>query len=193
MNRSRLLLLLITGMLGAGAGWLFTETVLKDQDEPLSGAGPTADEMPTAGEMIGQTRPDFSLGSTTGEIINASDFDGQVLLINFWATWCVPCREEMPMLSALHERLTGQGFQVLGIALDDVQQARDFVDELGINYPNMVGGADVMATGVLYGNRAGMLPYSVLVDRQGIIRWNKLGELEATDLNARIEQLLRII
>ena len=202
MNRPRLLLLLITGMLGAGAGWLFTETVLKDQDEPLPMSelsAPTASEMPTAGEMptaseiIGQARPDFSLGSTTGEIINASDFDGQVLLINFWATWCVPCREEMPMLSALHERMTGQGFQVLGIALDDVQQARDFVDELGINYPNMVGGADVMATGVLYGNRAGMLPYSVLVDRQGIIRWNKLGELEATDLNARIEQLLQNI
>ena len=94
------------------------------------------------------------------------------------------------MLSALHDRLSGQGFQVLGIALDDVQQARDFVEELGIRYPVMVGGADVMATGVLYGNRAGLLPYSVLVDRQGIIRWTSLGALETSELDARIKELL---
>ena len=94
------------------------------------------------------------------------------------------------MLSDLHERMAGQGFQVVGIALDDVQQARDFVAELDIRYPVMVGGADVMAAGVSYGKRAGLLPYSVLVDRQGIIRWTNLGELEKADLDARIDELL---
>ena len=182
--RQTFLLLLIAGVLGAGGGWLFTETALRDESAPASIA------TPGASELLGTRRPDFSLGSTTGAVLSASDFDGQVLLINFWATWCKPCREEMPMLSALHDRLSGQGFQVLGIALDDVQQARDFVEELGIRYPVMVGGADVMATGVLYGNRAGLLPYSVLVDRQGIIRWSSLGVLEMSDLDARIEELL---
>jgi thiol-disulfide isomerase/thioredoxin len=182
--RSKLLLLLITGLAGAGAGWWFTEAVLKDQQPVYQDSGP----MP--GELIGQVRPDFTLGSVTGEVLNASDFDGDVLLINFWATWCKPCREEMPMLSELHEEKAGQGFQVVGVALDDVQQARDFVADLGIGYPNLVGGADVMATGVMYGNRAGLLPYSVLIDRQGIIRWSKLGPLETADLNSRIEELL---
>jgi len=111
-------------------------------------------------------------------------------LINFWATWCKPCREEMPMLSGLHNRMSGKGFTVLGIAMDDVQQARDFIDELDISYPNAVGGADVMDTSVLYGNRAGLLPYSVLVDRQGIVRWTRLGVLEIPDLEARINALL---
>ncbi len=182
--KHKVLLVLLAGLAGAGGGWLFTETVLIDKTV----AGP--DPSPAIEALLGQRRPDFSLGSTTGAVLSASDFDGQVLLINFWATWCKPCREEMPMLSALHERLSGQGFQVLGIALDDVRQARDFVAELGIRYPVMVGGADVMATGVSYGNRAGMLPYSVLVDREGIIRWANLGALEMSELDARIEALL---
>jgi len=184
--KTKILLLVVAGLAGAGGGWLFTETLLKDDPVQI----PLPDAAPTASELIGQVRPDFTLGSTTGEILNASDFDGDVLLINFWATWCAPCREEMPMLSELHKSRAGQGFKVLGIALDDVQQARDFVEELGITYPNMVGGADVMATGVLYGNRAGLLPYSVLVDRQGLIRWTNLGELEADDLDTRIDALL---
>jgi peroxiredoxin len=177
--------LLVTGLAAASAGWLFTETVLKDKPLPQF-----QDNTPTAEELMGQIRPDFSLGSITGEILTAADFDGQVLLVNFWATWCAPCREEMPMLSDLHERLAPQGFQVLGIALDDVQQARDFIEEMDIHYPVMVGGADVMTVGVMYGNRAGLLPYSVLIDRQGVIRWTSLGELEAADLEARIEELL---
>ena len=184
--RGKLLLMLIAGVAGAAGGWWFTEAVLKDDPVPP----PYLDNTPTAQELIGQTRPGFTLGSTTGQILNASDFDGDVLLINFWATWCEPCREEMPMLSELHERRKSQGFKVLGIALDDVQQARDFVEDLGIGYPNLVGGADVMATGVAYGNRAGLLPYSVLVDRQGTIRWTRLGELELAELDARIEELL---
>jgi len=183
--KQKLLFIFIAGLAGAAAGWLFTELVLKKEEPP-----PLFATAPSASELIGQPRPDFSLGSTNGEILKASDFDGQVLLINFWATWCEPCREEMPMLSALHERLNGQGFQVLGIALDDVQQARDFVEELGITYPNMVGGGDVMATGVNYGNQAGLLPYSVLVDRQGVIRWNRLGELESVELDELIGELL---
>ena len=184
ISRSRLLFILVVGLAGAGAGWLFTETVLKDEPPPLP------EPAPAAGEMVGQAMPDFSLGSITGDIVTAGDFDGQVILINFWATWCAPCRAEMPMLSDLHERLSGRGFQVVGIALDDVQQARNFIEELQIQYPVMVGGADVMAVSVAYGNRTGLLPYSVLVDRQGIIRWTRLGILELSELDARIEALL---
>ena len=94
------------------------------------------------------------------------------------------------MLAYTRDFLKVDGFEVLGIALDDVQQAREFIDDLDIRYPNAVGGADVMAVGVLYGNRAGLLPYSVLIDRLGIIRWTSLGELNEEELNKRIEALL---
>lgn len=180
------LFLFVVGAIAAGAGWLFTELVLEDEVKTSSATPP----LDNPDNLIGQMRPEFTLGSTTGAVLNAADFDGDVLLINFWATWCTPCREEMPMLSALHQRLSPQGFKVLGIALDDVQQAREFVEQLNIRYPNMVGGADVMAVGVVYGNRSGMLPYSVLVDRAGIIQWTSLGELDGQDLENRIKELL---
>jgi peroxiredoxin len=181
---TKTLLILLAGLAGAGGGWVFTETVLKGEPEGRKEVAVSSDE------MIGSKRPDFSLGTTSGQIIKASDFDGKVLLVNFWATWCGPCRAEMPMLSAMHERLSTKGFTVVGIALDDVAQARNFIDELGIRYPNAVGGADVMATGVNYGNKSGLLPYSVLVDQKGTVRWTSLGELDPAELETRITELL---
>ena len=94
------------------------------------------------------------------------------------------------MLLRTHEALKDRGFEVLGVAMDDVQQARDFLDELGIGYRNAVGTVDVMAMNSSYGNRAGMLPYSVLLDRDGIVRWTVLGEVEEHELQERIEPLL---
>jgi thiol-disulfide isomerase/thioredoxin len=122
--------------------------------------------------------------------VSADEFAGEVLLVNFWATWCAPCREEMPMLVDLQAEFAERGLSVVGIALDDVQQARDFADELGVNYTILVGGADVMAAGVAWGNRAGTLPYTVLVDRDGVVRWTYLGVLEHDELVQRIEALL---
>jgi peroxiredoxin len=176
------MLLVAAGVLGVAGGWAFNTLVLNPSSAPAQPG--------EVHELIGQRRPDFSLGSTTGEVLHAADFDGQVWLINFWATWCKPCREEMPMLSALRERLQSRGFEVLGIALDDVQQAREFLDELDIDYPNAVGTVDVMAVSAAYGNRVGVLPYSVLLDRNGVIRWNVLGEVDEEEITALIEELL---
>ncbi len=140
--------------------------------------------------IVGNLRPDYTLGSSTGERVSAADFDGSVVLVNFWATWCAPCRAEMPMLAELHRELADTGFEVVGIALDEVAQAREFAAELGIDYPILVGSTDVMTVVMLYGNRGGMLPYSVLLDRDGIVRWTYLGELKEDELRAQIEALL---
>jgi peroxiredoxin len=141
-------------------------------------------------DLVGAPRPDYRLGSSEGAWVSAADFDGQPVLVNFWATWCQPCREEMPMLSALYEELEPAGFTVVGIALDDVEQARQFAAELGINYPILVGSTDVMAVVRDYGNVSGVLPYSVLLDSDGIIRWTYLGELQEAELRSEISSLL---
>jgi peroxiredoxin len=140
-----------------------------------------------APDLVGTLRPDYRLGSSTGEWVEAADFDGSPVLVNFWATWCAPCRKEMPMLSEIHEEFSSAGLQVVGIALDDVEQARGFADELGINYPILVGSTDVMTAASQYGNSSGVLPYSVLLDSDGIIRWVYLGELHEDELRLALQ------
>ena len=141
-------------------------------------------------DLLGQPRPDFTLGDLNGAPVSAADFDGQVMLVNFWATWCTPCVEEMPMLSELQQNYAGRGLRVVGIALDDPQKAGNFVAQLDIDYPVLVGTTDAILVGRQFGNRAGMLPYSVLVDSDGIVRWARLGALDRQELVAQIQALL---
>ena len=140
--------------------------------------------------VLGQPRPDFELDDINGATVSAADFDGKVLLLNFWATWCKPCIEEMPMLTRLQHSYAGRGVQVVGIALDDPDKAREFASELAVNYPILVGFTDTVLAGRRYGNRSGMLPYSVLVGVDGIIRWTFLGALNQQELEAQIKVLL---
>jgi peroxiredoxin len=201
MNRNQRLLLIFIAILAGAAGsmtyrwWERTQAEnqpeagaqieIKPAGQVAAAAAPGADS-----ELVGSLRPDYTLGSSKGEQISAAEFDGKVVLVNFWATWCAPCREEMPMLADLHGELAGSGFEVVGIALDEVAQARDFATELGIEYPILVGSTDVMTVSQLYGNRSGILPYSVLLDREGIIRWAYLGELKQAELRQEIDGLL---
>ena len=153
--------------------------------EPAPGASRPSEEI-----LIGRQRPDFRLGSNNGEFVTPADFEGKTLLINFWATWCAPCRHEMPMLMDLQRNYASRGLQVIGIALDDVQDAREFAQVYGITYPILLGAADVMDTSVAYGNTQGILPFSVLVDRDGIVRWQYAGEIKPPQIARRLDQHL---
>ena len=140
--------------------------------------------------LEGTRRPDYTLGSSSGERVAAADFDGQVVLMNFWATWCAPCRKEMPMLVRVHQANQAKGFEIVGIALDEVKQAREFAADLGVDYPILVGTTDVMAMAREYGNVSGVLPYTVLIDREGIVRWTHLGELKEAEVTRQVADLL---
>jgi len=142
------------------------------------------------GNLVGSQRPDFSLGNHEGELVTSADFSGKTILVNFWATWCAPCRHEMPILMDLQREYGEQGLQVVGIALDDVQNVRHFVQKYGISYPILVGAADAMATSAAYGNVEGVLPYSVLVDKGGVIRWQYTGEINPGDVSRLLSDLL---
>jgi len=141
----------------------------------------------SADDLLGQRRPDFTLSDSNGAPVSASNFEGDVWLVNFWATWCAPCVEEMPMLSRLQQEYAGQGVKIVGIALDDAERASQFASDMAINYPILVGQADVVVTGRRYGNNTGMLPFSVLIDTQGIIRWTHLGPLTREELEHQIQ------
>jgi peroxiredoxin len=175
-------------LLAAAAGYFLASKLAPVDSSPPPAL---AVEWPASPEsLLGEPRPGFTLISTDGENIDASSFDGQVLLINFWATWCAPCVEEMPMLSGVANQYAEEGLAVLGIAIDDPGKARDFARELALAYPVAVGTTETAMAGRAYGNRSGMLPFSVLVDRAGIVRWAHLGALEREELERRIRPLL---
>ena len=176
----------VVAVLAAAAGWYLAMKTDGGDRSPRA-AAPVAGSAPA--DLLGQHRPDFEHRDAQGTTVSAADFDGRPLLLNFWATWCAPCVEEMPMLSELQDDWSGRGLQVVGIALDDAERARNFADEMGIRYPVLVGETDVVLTGQRYGNRSGLLPFSVLVDRDGTIRWTHLGALDRTDLERELHAL----
>lgn len=143
-----------------------------------------------ADTLVGKKRPDFSLVNVDGDQRHIADWDGKVLVVNFWATWCPPCRREIPAFIELQEKYEKQGFTIVGVALDEKQAAIDYVDPMGINYPILVADADGIAISQSYGNKLGVLPYTVIVDRQGIIRHILAREVELDEAEKLITPLL---
>lgn len=141
-------------------------------------------------DVIGTTRPAFALKDLEGKTRNIDEWNGKVLLINFWATWCPPCKKEMPAFIELHEEYKSQGFEVIGIALDDEESVQDFVDTLGVNYTVVAAEYAGLELSRLYGNRMGALPFSVFVGRDGKIKLTKAGELSKADVEKIIKPLL---
>jgi len=190
--RKNFIIMAVVALVASSGGYYLAMFLSPSQEPGFTGPGPTvAETLPTRSvdELLGQRRPDFTLSDTNGLAVSSSDFDGHVLLVNFWATWCTPCVEEMSMLSQLQQEYADQGVKFVGIALDDADQARDFAASLAISYPILVGQADVVVTGRRFGNATGMLPFSVLIDATGIIRWTRLGALTRKDLQQQIQLL----
>ena len=127
----------------------------------------TASSVASSG-LLGQPAPDFALKSSTGENLRLSEFRGDVVMINFWATWCGPCRQEMPLLDELYNRYQRVGFNLLGVNVDDdSQRAMQMVEELGVDFPVLFdAGNDVSK---LYDVQA--MPVTVIVDRMGRVRY----------------------
>lgn len=121
-----------------------------------------------ASGQFGQPAPDFSLQSFSGEQVSLSDHQGDVVMINFWATWCGPCRQEMPILDELYSRYERAGFQLLGVNIDDEpQRAKDMIAELGVSFPVLFDNTKEVSE--LYSVQA--MPVSVMVDREGKVRY----------------------
>jgi len=121
--------------------------------------------------------PDFSLPDLTGQRLDLSSYRGKVVLLDFWATWCDPCRDEIPHFVDLQNKYGGQGLQIIGVSMDDgPEPVRDFYHRFKMNYPVVMGNAKM---GELYGGILG-LPIAFLIGRDGRIRAKHIG---ATDIS----------
>ena len=131
-----------------------------------------------------------SLPDTTGREQLLGQWKGKVLVVNFWATWCVPCREEMPEFVRAQRELGDRGLQFVGIAIDEVEKVKVFAAELGLNYPALIGGFGAIELSKTMGNRLGALPFTIIVDRSGRVVQTQLGPLRDARLRSIVGQLL---
>jgi peroxiredoxin len=117
--------------------------------------------------LAGQPAPDFALKSSTGQNLRLSEYRGDVVMINFWATWCGPCRQEMPLLDELYSRYQRVGFNLLGVNIDDdSSRAMAMINELGVSFPVLFDATKEVSR--LY--EVDAMPVTIIVDREGNIR-----------------------
>jgi peroxiredoxin len=150
--------------------------------------------LPTSGPNVGSYAPDFELQSVDGRTVKLSDLKGKAVVVNFWATWCAPCKYEMPWFEELHQQYRGQGLEVIGIATDDYIDSKDavrdevaeFAKKLGVTYTILRGKESVADA---YGG-AQFLPTTFYIDRQGKVIANVTGIKGKAEIEEVIKKAL---
>lgn len=141
-------------------------------------------------KLLGQPRPTFTLPDRNGSPQSIAQWDGRIIVLNFWATWCTPCRTEIPLLNTLQKELGPRGVQVIGVAVDNVDAVKQFAQTISLDYPVLIGGADAIALVARYGNVAGALPYTVFITRDGRIESLASGALTDGYARGKLEKML---
>ena len=178
----------LTSYMLAIASLVFLACTSTAQDGTVVGAA-TSRFDPVEGNV---RRPDFTLNDVQGQSRTMDEWDGKVLLVDFWASWCVPCRHEMPLFNELRAKYGDQGFEVIGVAADELEKVEKFLAEVQVDFPIVYGEMfDVMDLSAEYGNAFGGLPFSTFVDRDGNMRdVQKPGEMSYEEAE---EVLLRLL
>jgi thiol-disulfide isomerase/thioredoxin len=141
-----------------------------------------------APRKIPESLPEVSMPDSTGTPHKLSDWKGRPLMVNFWATWCDPCRREIPLLRSLRRERAGDSLEVIGIAVDFRDAVIQYTRKIGIDYPVLIGEKDGMAAIDAFGMDT-VFPFTVFADRQGRIFTVKVGELGRDEANVILDGL----
>jgi peroxiredoxin len=133
----------------------------------------------------------LSLPDLNGTQQALAQWDGKILVLNYWASWCAPCKEEMPAFSRLYERHASNGVQFVGISIDSPDKVRQFQKDTPVTYPLLLGSMDTMQVVSGLGNSMQGLPFTVILDRQGEVHSTKLGRFSEAVLDQRLQSLIK--
>jgi thiol-disulfide isomerase/thioredoxin len=196
VNRSVVIVLIVAI---AAAGGFFAQRALKERAAVTPATAP-ATVRPEAPGQIGkeasgpsptvpETLPDVTLPDGSGTPQSLMNWKGRPLIINFWATWCGPCREEIPLLNTLRRERAADKLEIVGIAIDEQQAVLKFAKEIGIEYPVLMGEQEGYEAAEKFGVASLVLPFSVFVDSQGRIVTLKVGELHPEQAAAILDRV----
>jgi thiol-disulfide isomerase/thioredoxin len=127
----------------------------------------------------------------SGRLRTLSEWPGRVLVLNFWATWCAPCREEIPALVKIRDQLAASGLEIVGIAIDQAAKVAQFAKEVPISYPLLLAGGNGLDLIRALGNPSGGLPFTVVLSRDGHVAERHLGAVSESLLLAKLQPLLK--
>jgi thiol-disulfide isomerase/thioredoxin len=146
-------------------------------------------ETPTA---AAPALPIFELALTdlNGQTQSFGQWRGKVLIVNYWATWCHPCREEMPGFSRLQDKYRDKGVQFVGISIDTADKIIEFQKTTPVTYPLLIGDINVMENSAKLGNTRQALPFTAVFDREGRLSATKLGRLSEPELERQLTELI---
>ena len=151
-------------------------------------AEPAVDTSPAASDTSALFASRFS--DMQGRQQPMAQWRNQVLIVNFWATWCPPCRDEMPELAALHDKYQAKGMAVLGISTEDAAKTQQFAREMPVSYPLLVAEMDPLSLAESLGNNQSALPYTLILRRDGSVAARYVGRIDPATLERELRPLL---
>ena len=189
MKRLSRLALVVLVLVAAGAAGYWTNRHAGYVTPRIAASGATSSQTGTVAPETGERLLALTLPDAQGAPVTLADWRGDVIVVNFWATWCPPCKREIPDFIEVYEQHRAQGVRFVGLSIDTPENVAAFAEQIGVTYPLLIGTADTLQLASALGNPAQGLPFTVILDRRGMIRHITLGTMSKDDLAEKIGAL----